>query len=296
MRKNIRWPIQSLLFIPANRDDFISKASRYEPDAVILDLEDALPKSQLPAARLRIKEQIQLLSTNQIKVFVRINSMSEGGLDDLQHLVCKELTGIVVPKIETIEEVQLLDQTLSYQEGLQQIAQFSIDIIALPETALGIYHSFEIAKASPRIQSVMTAVSGPVGGDIAKAVGYEATREGLEQLYVEGKTVLASKAGRAPYPIAGIIGADMNDLQYIEELIKRAKSIGFTGVALIHPKHVAIANRIFRLTAEEVTYHRQLIESYEEGIKKGLGAVRFRDAMIDQAMYERSMELLSNQT
>ena len=82
MKKNIRWPIQSLLFIPANRDDFISKASRYEPDAVILDLEDALPKSQLPAARLRIKEQIQLLSTNQIKVFVRINSMSEGGLDD----------------------------------------------------------------------------------------------------------------------------------------------------------------------------------------------------------------------
>jgi citrate lyase beta subunit len=47
---------------------------------------------------------------------------------------------------------------------------------------------------------------------------------------------------------------------------------------------------------EEVTYHRALIESYEEGIKKGLGAVRFRDAMIDQAMYERSMELLSNQT
>ena len=92
MKKNIRWPIQSLLFIPANRDDFISKASRYEPDAVILDLEDALPKSQLPAARLRIKEQIQLLSTNQIKVFVRINSMSEGGLDDLKHLVCKELT------------------------------------------------------------------------------------------------------------------------------------------------------------------------------------------------------------
>jgi citrate lyase beta subunit len=84
--------------------------------------------------------------------------------------------------------------------------------------------------------------------------------------------------------------------QYIEELIKRAKSIGFTGVALIHPKHVAIANRIFRLTVEEVTYHRALIESYEEGIKKGLGAVRFRDAMIDQAMYERSMELLSNQT
>ena len=125
---------------------------------------------------------------------------------------------------------------------------------------------------------------------------YDLASEHMLGIYVEGKTVLASKAGRAPYPIAGIIGADMNDLQYIEELIKRAKSIGFTGVALIHPKHVAIANRIFRLTEEEVTYHRQLIESYEEGIKKGLGAVRFRDAMIDQAMYERSMELLSNQT
>lgn len=296
MRTNKRWPIQSLLFIPANRDDFISKAVRFEPNAVILDLEDALPKSQLPSARLRIKEQIHLLSANQIKVFVRINSIDEGGLDDINHLVCKELVGIVVPKIETIEEVQLLDQRLSYQEGLQQIAQFSIDIIALPETALGIYHSFEIAKASSRIQSVMTAVSGPVGGDIAKAVGYKATREGLEQLYMEGKIVLASKAARAPYPIAGIIGADMNDLKYIEDLITRAKSIGFTGVALVHPNHVAIANQIYRLTEEEINYHRKLIESYEEGIKKGLGVVRFRDAMIDQAMYERSIELLLDQT
>ena len=138
------------------------------------------------------------------------------------------------------------------------------------------------------------SLSAPV---VSFFAGNEAQRTPeLISALLEGKTVLASKAGRAPYPIAGIIGADMNDLEYIEELIKRAKSIGFTGVALIHPKHVAIANRIFRLTEEEVTYHRQLIESYEEGIKKGLGAVRFRDAMIDQAMYERSMELLSNQT
>ena len=85
MRKNIRWPIQSLLFIPANRDDFISKASRYEPDAVILDLEDALPKSQLSAARLRIKEQIQLLSTNQIKGLMVIYHEMLQNYKNLEH-------------------------------------------------------------------------------------------------------------------------------------------------------------------------------------------------------------------
>ena len=99
MRKNIRWPIQSLLFIPANRDDFISKASRYEPDAVILDLEDALPKSQLSAARLRIKEQIQLLYKHAL------HHLKQFGIEDYKLEQIKDMIKLKHIPLSDIQKV-----------------------------------------------------------------------------------------------------------------------------------------------------------------------------------------------
>jgi citrate lyase subunit beta/citryl-CoA lyase len=286
------WPIKSLLFVPANREDFVLKAIRFKPQAVILDLEDAVPRQELEQARLQVKKLMKILYDDNIFCFVRINSLQEGGIEDLNFIVCEYLSGIMVPKIESAEDTLLLDKLLLDLEINAHLPSHSIDIIALPETALGIFKGFEIANASPRVKSLMTAVSGPTGGDVAKAIGYEATPEGLEQLYLQSKVVLESKAANAPYPIAGIIGMNIKDLDYVKTLIERAKKIGFTGVALIHPSHVEIANQIFSLSGEEISYHKALVQTFLEANQKGLGATIFQGSMIDQAMYQRSLEIL----
>ncbi len=286
------WPIKSLLFVPANREDFVLKAIRFKPQAVILDLEDAVPRQELEQARLQVKKLMKILYDDNIICFVRINSLQEGGIEDLNFIVCEYLSGIMVPKIESAEDTLLLDKLLLELEINAHLPSHSIDIIALPETALGIFKGFEIANASPRVKSLMTAVSGPTGGDVAKAVGYEATPEGLEQLYLQSKVVLESKAANAPYPIAGVIGMNIKDLDYVKILIQRAKKIGFTGVALIHPSHVEIANQVFSLSGEEISYHKALVQTFLEANQKGLGATTFQGSMIDQAMYQRSLEIL----
>ncbi len=286
------WPIKSLLFVPANREDFVLKAIRFKPQAVILDLEDAVPRQELEQARLQVKKLMKILYDDNIICFVRINSLQEGGIEDLNFIVCEYLSGIMVPKIESAEDTLLLDKLLLELEINAHLPSHSIDIIALPETALGIFKGFEIANASPRVKSLMTAVSGPTGGDVAKAIGYEATPEGLEQLYLQSKVVLESKAANAPYPIAGVIGMNIKDLDYVKILIQRAKKIGFTGVALIHPSHVEIANQVFSLSGEEISYHKALVQTFLEANQKGLGATTFQGSMIDQAMYQRSLEIL----
>jgi len=288
------WPIKSLLFVPANREDFVLKAIRFKPQAVILDLEDAVPKHELEQARLQIKKLMKILRDDHILCFVRINSLQEGGLDDLHFIVCEYLSGIMVPKIESAKDTLIIDQLLLELEIKAHLPPQSIDIIALPETALGIYQGFEIANASPRVKSLMTGVSGPTGGDIAKAIGYEASPEGLEQLYLQSKIVLESKAANSPYPIAGIIGMNIKDLDYVKVLIERAKKIGFTGVALIHPSHVEIANQVFSLSDEEIKYHQELVQTFLDAHAKGLGATTFQGSMIDQAMYERSLSILKS--
>jgi citrate lyase subunit beta / citryl-CoA lyase len=294
MNPNIKnpWPIKSLLFVPANREDFVLKAIRFKPQAVILDLEDAVPRQELEQARLQVKKLMKILYDDNIICFVRINSLQEGGIEDLNFIVCEYLSGIMVPKIESAKDTLLLDKLLLELEINAHLPSHSIDIIALPETALGIFKGFEIANASPRVKSLMTAVSGPTGGDVAKAIGYEATPEGLEQLYLQSKVVLESKAANAPYPIAGVIGMNIKDLHYVKILIQRAKNIGFTGVALIHPSHVEIANQVFSLSGEEINYHKALVQTFLEANQKGLGATTFQGSMIDQAMYQRSLEIL----
>ena len=296
MNPNIKnpWPIKSLLFVPANREDFVLKAIRFKPQAVILDLEDAVPRQELEQARLQVKKLMKILYDDNIICFVRINSLQEGGIEDLNFIVCEYLSGIMVPKIESAEDTLLLDKLLLELEINAHLPSHSIDIIALPETALGIFKGFEIANASPRVKSLMTAVSGPTGGDVAKAIGYEATPEGLEQLYLQSKVVLESKAANAPYPIAGVIGMNIKDLDYVKILIQRAKKIGFTGVALIHPSHVEIANQVFSLSDEEIAYHQGLVQTFLDAHAKGLGATTFQGSMIDQAMYERSLSILKS--
>jgi citrate lyase subunit beta / citryl-CoA lyase len=290
--KQKTWPIRSLLFVPANRQDFVQKTLRFKPNAVILDLEDAVPKHELEKTRLEIKNLIQILYEANISPFVRINSLEEGGLDDLPFVVCENLQGIMVPKIESAKDTLLIDQALTEIEKNASLEIGSTDIIALPETALGIHQAFAIANASPRVKSLMTAVSGPVGGDIAKAVGYEATPEGLEQLYLQSKIILDSQAAQAPFPIAGVIGMNIKDLDFVKKLIQRAKTLGFTGVALIHPSHIEIAHQVFNLSAEEIQFHKGLINAFIEAAKNGVGATTYKGSMIDQAMYERSKSIL----
>ncbi len=105
--------------------------------------------------------------------------------------------------------------------------------------------------------------------------------------------MLDSRAGGAPYPLAGIFGTAATDLDAVERLIRKARDIGYTGVAVMHPTHVAIANAVFRPTAEEVEYYTGLLAAFEAAEKAGLGAVSYQGAMVDYAMLPLAREILA---
>ena len=156
------------------------------------------------------------------------------------------LTAIVLPKAANPDEIRRLHDLLSYHEGRAGMAHGGVGILPLPETAEGMHDACALAKASPRVKGIHGAISGPVSGDFARAFGFRATTDGIEQLYLASKLVLDSRAGGAPYPIAGIFGTPMNDLAAVERLVRRARDIGYTGVAVMHPSHVAVANAVYR--------------------------------------------------
>lgn len=287
------WPIRSALFVPAHRRDWVAKAIRVSPGAAVLDIEDSVPPQFKPQAMDNLKSEIQELREAGVGAFVRIQPLYGGTEAEIAAAVTEGLTAIVMPKVATPDEIRRAHDLLSYAEGRAGLPLGTVGILPLPETAQGMYDACNLAKASTRVRGVHGAISGPVSGDFARAFGFRATAGGEEQLYLASKLVLDSRAGGAMYPIAGIFGTPQDDLPAVERLIRRARDIGYTGVAVMHPTHVAIANAVYRPTAEEVAYYTGLIAAFEAAEKAGLGAVSYQGAMVDYAMLPLAREILA---
>jgi citrate lyase subunit beta/citryl-CoA lyase len=288
------WPIRSALFVPAHRRDWVAKAIRVSPGAVILDIEDSVPPQFKPQAMAHLKDEIHELRDAGIGAFVRIQPLFERTATEIEAAVTDGLTAIVPPKVATPDEIRRLHDLITYAEGRAGIPHNSVGLLPLPETAQGMHDAYNLAKASPRVRGIHGAVSGPVSGDFARAFGFRATNGGEEQLYLASKLVLDSRAAGAMYPIAGVFGTPQDDLPAVERLIRKARDIGYSGVAVMHPTHVAIANTVYRPTPDEVAYFKGLLEAFKAAEAAGLGAVSYQGAMVDYAMLPLAHEILAD--
>ncbi|MBV9249456.1 MAG: CoA ester lyase [Acetobacteraceae bacterium] len=289
----VQWPIRSALFVPAHRRDWVGKALRVSPGAVVLDIEDSVPPEHKPAAMKYLREEIAELREAGVGAFIRINPLSDRTGEEIAAAMAEGCTAIVLPKAATPADIRRLHDLISYQEGRAGLAHGSVGILPLPETAEGMHAACDLAKASPRVKGIHGAISGPVSGDFARAFGFRATMGGVEQLYLASKLVLDSRAAGAMYPIAGIFGTPQEDHAAVEGLIRRARDIGYSGVAVMHPSHVPIANAVYRPTPQEVAYFEGLLAAFEAAEKAGRGAVSYQGAMVDYAMLPLAREVIA---
>jgi len=287
------WPFRSLLFLPAHRIEWVRKIARTMPDAVILDLEDSVPAQAKPAARAQLGEAIAILQDLGIAPLVRVNALDAGCEDDIEASVRPGLVGVMLPKVRHPRDVVALDEMLAAAEARRGIPAASVGIVPLPESAEGLWLAHEIAAASPRVSGLVTAVSGAVTGDVARAAGYRPTEDGAEQLFVQSRTILASRAAGANFPIATLLPTDLGDEISVRRLARRAQQLGFTGAALIHPSHVAIAHKVFTPSDDEVKHAAGLLHAVASAQSRGLGAVTYRGAMVDAAMVAPAQELIA---
>lgn len=287
------WPIRSALFVPAHRRDWVAKAIRVSPGAAVLDIEDSVPPEFKIQAMSYLKSEIAELAAAGVGAFVRVNPLHADTATELAAAVTEGLTAVVLPKARVVEDIRRLHDLLTYAEGRAGLPHGTVGILPLPETAEGMRDASALAAASTRVRGIHGALSGPVSGDFAQAFGFRATGDGIEQLYLGSKLVLDSRAAGAMYPIAGIFGTPMDDLAATERLIRRARDLGYTGVAVMHPSHIAIANAVFRPTPEEVAYFEGLLQAFEDAEKAGLGAVKYQGAMVDYAMLPLAREIVA---
>jgi citrate lyase subunit beta/citryl-CoA lyase len=283
-------PSRSALFVPGNRAAWIEKAAGYGADTLILDLEDSVPDREKAAARAIVKAGLKTLEAKGQGAGVRINGFATGlTLDDLESIFCPELESVNLPKVETAADMNELDALLTHLERRMGMPVGKVETPLGCETAKAMRNIYEIATSCRRVKRVGLA-AGP-GGDAARAIGYQWTKEGTETLFLRSKAVLDARAAGIQYPTISSWW-NIKDLEGLERDARWNRQLGFRGQTVMHPSHVPIVNRVFTPTTDEIEFYKGLVEAMKDAEKKGIAAVTYKGDMVDEAMVKTAREML----
>ncbi|MEV0781281.1 HpcH/HpaI aldolase/citrate lyase family protein [Streptomyces sp. NPDC050433] len=288
-----RPPLRSLLFVPGTRTDWLPKARRAGADAVVFDLEDAVPEHGKASAREQVAgliEQIGPDAPGHPAILVRINPLDGWpAADELRAIVRPGLSGIVLPKVDGAHDVRHADRLLSWCEREHGLPQGRIALVPLLETARALRDAHACASAAPRV-AYLGAITG-AGGDVERAVGYRWSPEGTETHALRSRVLLDVRAAGTPHPVTGL-WTRVGDLDGLRRFAAQNRALGYTGMMAIHPSHIAVINAVFSPTADELSRAARLIAAVEEGQRRGVGAVTFEGEMVDEAMAATARRML----
>lgn len=254
--------LPALLFVPASKPERFAKAAAAQPDAVILDLEDAVAAADKDAARAALTRGF-----TDLPVIVRINAFgTPWHKADLQAAVALRPHAVMLPKSENSAQVT----SVAGQLG-------SIALFCLIETARGMAS----ARAIAELAGVQRLVFGSV--DYCSDLGMAYDRELL--LPARSELVLASRlAGIAP-PIDGVT-TRLDDLVGLADDASHARALGMAGKLCIHPRQVTDVKSAFAPGEEEIAWAIRVVAS-------GDGAVLVNGEMIDAPLRARARSILA---
>lgn len=266
----------------------IQKASTLGADAIILDLEDAVPISEKEAARRLVGQSIVQVGAAGRQVFVRVNALSTGLTEeDLRSVVQPQLVGIVLPKAQSSADVATVAKWISELEGEQGMGRGSVALVPLLETARGVLDAREVAKAVPRIVAVAFGAL-----DFARDMGIRLSAEGTEVLYARSRIALAASAAQVLAIDTPWI--DIADREGLLREARHARQLGFRGKLVIHPSQIAHVNEVFSPSEDEVAYAREVVEAFHAAEAEGLGAISLDGKMIDAANARQAADLIAS--
>ncbi len=282
--------LRSLLFAPGNHGRRLERVGTFGSDAVVLDLEDAVADAEKSAARATTRAALPTYDDRTV-VIVRVNGMTTGRApEDVAAVVCADLDCIMVPKIEDPDELIELDRLVAAAERDAGIADGSIRVLALVETAKGLIRVEEICRRAP--ERVLTIGFG--AGDFTTDLGIDMSLDGRELLYARSRIVVAARAAGLRPPIDGPFLDLRNDEGLYADTL-HSRQLGFQGRVVVYPPQLEHVLRAYSdLPAEEVALARAIVTAFEEAEAQGLASIQVDGRFVDYPIYHRALKKLRN--
>jgi citrate lyase subunit beta / citryl-CoA lyase len=277
---------RSFLFAPGNHPRRVEKALSLDADAVILDLEDACPIAEKVATREVVVAACQRPRTGL--AYIRVNgTTTEWGYGDLVAVVRKGVDGIVLPKVETVDELRAADWVIGNIERERGLAAGAIDLIPIIETAKGLANLRALASAGTRIKRVSFGA-----GDFTLDLAITWTRGEAELLPYRSECVLASRAGNLEAPL-DTVWTEIKDAEGFRASAALGKQLGFQGKLCIYPDQVPVVNEIFAPSAAEVDWSRKVVAAFAEAEKAGSASIQLEGKFIDYPIVYRAERIVA---
>ena len=274
---------RSRLYLPGSEPRHFVNARLHAPDAVILDLEDAVAPSEKDAARLLVRNALRAVDFRPCERMVRINP-GDLGLEDVDAVVPQNAHALLIPTAESAEQVREVDARADAARraaGLREPC-FLVPII---ETALGCFNALAIASASPNVVALTIGLE-----DYTADLGVERTAEGRESLWARQTVVNAARAaGVAP---SDSVFSDVADLDGLRAAVLEARALGFEGKGCIHPRQVPIVHAAFAPAADEIARAQRIVLAFEDATRRGVGVVTVGSKMVDPPVVKRALRTL----
>ena len=304
---------RTLLFIPGNNKKFLDKSKSIYPDILCYDLEDSVPLSEKAIGKSLITQTLnsynrnlnvnsnEIISNNDedinnynnnnnllhSQLFVRINSFESGLYEqDLESLICNQLDGIVIPKVNSENELQKIIVLIENLEKQRNIHR-TIRLIPSIESSQGVVNCYNIAKYNPRVCSIIFGVF-----DYLYDMKLDYVEDGIEYSYARAKIPVDARA--AGIPALDSIWQKVDDIEGLQRDAKNAKRLGYAGKSIIHPKHIEPVHKVFVPSQNEIEWAKKVLQIWkqinEQGDKRG--AFKVDGKMIDAVHFKQAKLIL----
>lgn len=275
-------PRRSALYLPGNKSRALEKGRTLPADVLIFDLEDAVGPDAKFESRTTVCEAISSGGYQPREIVVRVNGLgTDWHDDDLAAVAGSGADGVLVPKIETAQQVQDL------VDALRKLgAPEALRLWVMVETPRAFLRMEEVASASDRLAALVIGTNDLVNE--------------LHALHVPGRApvlpalALAVLGARAAGKVVldGVFNDITDDDGFAAEA-RQGREMGFDGKTLIHPSQVGPANAVFGPSEKELEHARKVVSAYEEGQAAGRSVVTIDGRMIESLHVRDAQRLLA---
>jgi citrate lyase subunit beta/citryl-CoA lyase len=280
---------RSRLYLPGNQSDLPINSGLFGADCLLLDLEDSVAPERKAEARILVRRLLEtrLSFFGDSEIAVRVNSLSSPfGLEDLAEIVPAFPQALILPKSETAADIEACDAEVSRLERAAGIEEGSIRFMPLIETAKGVCNAAAIASSSGRNVAICFGAE-----DYRRDLGVERSPDESETFVARSLIAMAAKA--AGIGAQDSVFSNVDDEAGLEASTRIAKSLGFTGKGIVHPRQIAVVHRVFDPSEAEVEAARRVVAALDDAKREGKGVASLDGKMIDAPVAERARRLIA---
>ena len=286
--------LRSWMFVPGDRQRMIDKALTLNVDAIMIDIEDGVAPAEKENARIQIASSLdrvaeQLAADSNYRTparFVRTNAPgTEWMVQDFKAAVRPGLEGLVISKVDTVDQVRIVEDELGRAEVAQHMLGGEVKLLIAIESPIGLFNAFAIATSSPRIMGILFGAE-----DFTREMALPMKREGEASDMLYARSHLATVAAAAHIQAVDGVWVDLNDPEGLKRFAKQARQLGMSAISIIHPNQIEIANAAFTPTKEDIDYARAVLQAFDDARAKGHGAIAFRGQLLDFPIVDRARQ------